>query len=86
MQNGDDYAIPDWVQQVWDGDVSGLSEYESDDATGHAADEAPTQPMPDNELENMELDRYLSAEQVDTMDSDAETLPYPPQEVAQAML
>ncbi len=67
MQNGDDYAVPDWVQQVWDGDVPGLSEYESDDATGEAADEAPTQPMPDNELEP---------------ESDAETLPYPPQEAA----
>ncbi len=24
MQNGDDFAIPDWVQQVWYGDTAGL--------------------------------------------------------------
>ena len=45
MQNNEDTAIPDWVLQVWDGDVTGLSEYEGNDsgeekAEDNAEDEA----------------------------------------------
>ena len=101
MQNDENFIVPDWVQQVWDGTVDGLSEYEGDGA-GELEDlesdlsaelenlELDLSAEPENldldltaELENLELE--LSDEQVDTMASDAETLPYPPHEAASDM-